>query len=261
MAHTVHNVASNEVDLVGRWIHRFAFRGRVAPVAVAKEVGRSIEECYGVKPAAVIPNGIDSEAFYLPHCRDPWRRANGFGMDDFLVVSVARLDPQKNPLGLIRAFAAALGHDPRARLLLAGDGSLREAARAEAASLGLADSVRLLGVQPNVAELLAAADVFALFSSYEGNPMAVMEAMAAGLPVVATSVGGVPEIVVDGETGLLVPAGDMDAFSAALAAVSADLPRRRAMAESARRRAQAFDAGSMVAGYAALFERLGGSGR
>jgi glycosyltransferase involved in cell wall biosynthesis len=258
MAHTVHNVASREVDLPGRWLHRLAFRGRVAPVAIGKQVGRSIQEDYGVPPAAVIPNGIDTEAFYRPQLREPWRRAHGFSAGDFLVVSVARLDPQKEPLGLIRAFAAALGRDERSRLILAGDGSLRDAARDEAARLDLGGRVHFLGVQSNVAELLAAADIFALFSSYEGNPVAVMEAMAAGLPVLATAVGGVPEIVSHGETGLLVPAGDRDAFAASLLALAADLPRRSAMSELARRRAREFDAGRMVASYGALFDRMAG---
>ena len=254
MAHTVHNLARLEVDLLGRSVQRFAFRARVASVAVAEEVGRSMQEYYGLPPAAVIPNGIDTAAFHLPHARQPWRRAHGFTDDDFLVASVARLEPQKDPLGLIVAFAEGLGHDPRAHLLLAGDGSLREAARAVASP-----RVHFLGVQSEVAELLAASDLFALFSSYEGNPMALMEAMAAGLPVVATSVGGVPEIVAHGETGLLTPAGDRSAFAASLASLCADPARRQSMAEAARSRAQAFDVGRMVASYSALFERLAGA--
>jgi glycosyltransferase involved in cell wall biosynthesis len=254
MVHTVHNLARLEVDFVGRSIQRIAFRGRVASVAVAEEVGRSMQEYYGRPPTAVIPNGIDTAAFHLPEARRPWRRAHGFTDDDFLVVSVARLEPQKDPLGLIAAFAEGLGRDPRAHLLLAGDGSLREAARAAASA-----RVHFLGVQRDVAELLAASDVFALFSSYEGNPMSLMEAMAAGLPVVATAVGGVPEIVVPAETGLLTPAGDRRAFAASLATLAADHERRRAMAEAARSRARAFDVGRMVASYSALFERLAGA--
>lgn len=258
MAHTVHNVARKEVDLVGRSIQRLAFRGRVAPVAVAEEVGRSIREYYGVKPAAVIPNGIDTEAFHLPQARQPWRRAHGFADEDFLVVSVARLDPQKDPLGLIAAFAEGLGRDPRSHLLFVGDGSLREAATSEAAARGLSARIHFPGVQTGIAEILAAADLFALSSSYEGNPMAVMEAMAAGLPVVATAVGGVPELVRQGETGLLVPAGDRRAFAVSLASLAADPDRRRAMSEAAHSRARAFGIDRMVAGYSALFERLAG---
>ena len=256
MVHTVHNIALKEVDLAGRWIQRFAFRGRVAAVAVAREVERSFQAYYGVPPAAVIPNGIATEAFHLPQARQPWRRAHGFSDGDFLVASVARLDPQKDPLGLIAAFAGAFGRDARSHLLLAGDGSLRAAAQREAAALGVGAQVHFLGVQAAVAELLAAADVFALFSSYEGNPMALIEAMAASLPVVATAVGGVPEIVAHGETGLLVPAGDRRAFAASLAALAADPERRRAFSESSRSRAQAFHVDRMVESYSALFQRL-----
>ena len=259
MVHTVHNLAEKEVDLVGRSIHRLAFGGSVAAVAVSEEVGRSFREYYGAAPAAVIPNGIAVAEFYCPEARLPWRRAHGFADSDFLVVSVARLDPQKDPLALIAAFAKALAGDPRAHLLLAGDGSLREAARQQAASLCLAARVHFLGVQADVAGILSAADVFALSSSYEGNPMAVMEAMAAGLPVVATAVGGVPDIVAHGETGLLVPAGDRDAFAASLGRLAADPQRRRALGEAARARAQAFGAGAMVAAYGGLFERLAGA--
>jgi glycosyltransferase involved in cell wall biosynthesis len=251
MVHTVHNLARMEVDFVGRSIQRLAFRGRVAPVAVAEEVGRSMQEYYGLPPAAVIPNGIDTAAFHRPEARGPWRRAHGFTDDDFLVVSVARLERQKDPLGLIGAFVEGLGRDPKAHLLLAGDGSLREAAKAAASP-----RVHFLGVQSEVAELLAASDVFALFSSYEGNPMALMEAMAASLPVVATAVGGVPEVVAHGETGLLTPAGDRNAFAASLSTLAADPARRQAMAQAARTRAQRFDVGRMVASYSALFERL-----
>jgi glycosyltransferase involved in cell wall biosynthesis len=260
MAHTVHNLARKEVDFPGRCLQWLAFRGRVAPVAIAEEVGRSIRECYGVAPAAVIPNGIATEAFHVPEARQPWRAAHGIAEDDFVVASVARLDPQKDPLGLLRAFAEGLGSDPRARLVLAGDGSLRGEAEREAAALGLGARVHFLGVEPWVTEVLAAADVFALFSRYEGNPLAVMEAMAAGLPVVATAVGGVPEIV-SKATGVLVPGGDGAGFAAALAGLAADPARRRAMGESARARAQEFHVDRMVAAYSALFERLAGAGK
>jgi glycosyltransferase involved in cell wall biosynthesis len=253
LVHTVHNVASREVDAIGRVIHRLAFRAGVTPVAVATEVARSFRELYGMDPAATIPNGIDTAEFRRSGSREVWRRANGFSADDLLVVSVARLDAQKNPLGLIESFARALGQDPRWHLLLAGAGSLAGAARC-----GACERVHFLGVRPDVPELLAASDIFALASHWEGNPMSVMEAMAAGLPVVATAVGGVPELVIDGETGLLVPAGDERAFAAALAALAADPERRREFGEAGLRRAAQFDVEAMVASYARLFERLAG---
>ena len=179
---------------------------------------------------------------------------------------MARLEPQKNPLGLIESFVQAFGPQafgdaPHSRLLLAGDGSLREAARAYAAQRGVADRVHFLGVRAEVAEMLAACDLFALSSHWEGSPLAVMEAMAAGLPVVATAVGGVPELVADGETGILVPAGEERAFAAALVSLARDPSRRQDLAAAALRRAAAFNLDTMVASYAGLFERLAGATR
>jgi glycosyltransferase involved in cell wall biosynthesis len=258
MVHTVHNLAGREVDATGRLIHRFAFRGRVTPVVVAAEVGRSFRKLYGAEPAAVIPNGIETGRYFRPGARQEWRRANGFSADDLLIVSVARLEPQKNPLGLIESFARALGEERRWRLLMAGDGSLRNAAREAALRLGIGERVHFLGVRSDVAEILSASDVFALASHWEGNPIAVMEAMAAGLPVVATAVGGVPELVVHGETGLLAPAGDEQAFADALAAVAGDPERRRDLGAAGLRRSAGFGVDAMVASYSRLFERLAG---
>ena len=141
---------------------------------------------------------------------------------DRLIVSVARLDPQKNPLGLIDAFAGALAADPQWRLLLVGDGSLRKQAEAHAGSLGLGARVHFLGVRPDIDALLPECDLFALASDWEGMPMAIIEAMAAGLPVAATAVGGVPELVAHQATGLLVPPGDTPALADALALLARD---------------------------------------
>lgn len=254
MVHTVHNLAPKEVDAAGRLLHRMAFRKRVAAVAVSEEVARSFRGFYGHAPAAVIPNGI--EILAGDGGRAAWRHANGFAEDDLLVLSVARLDEQKNPLGLIDAFALALGGDPRCHLLLAGDGALRDAARARAAHCGMGARVHFLGVRDDIAAMLAAADLFALASDWEGRPMAVMEALAAGLPIVATAVGGVPGLVEHGATGLLAPRGDIGALARALAELACVPGRRRDMGEAARRCAQSFGVDAMVASYAQLFERL-----
>ena len=257
MAHTVHNLARKEVDLPGRCLQWWAFRGRVAPVAIAEEVGRTIRECYGVPPAAVIPNGIATEAFHVPEARQPWRAAHGIAEDDLVVVTVARLDPQKDPLGLLRAFADGLGRDPRARLVVAGDGSLRGEAEREACRSGLGGA--------SISRRRAASGGGAggcgrvrVVLRYEGNPLAVLEAMAAGFPWWRRRWVVSPEIVTKG-AGMLVPGGDRAGFGAALAALAADPARRRAMGEAARIRAQAFHVDRMVAEYSALFERLAGA--
>jgi glycosyltransferase involved in cell wall biosynthesis len=220
-------------------------------VAVAGEVARSLRALYGREPAATIPNGIALEDSAPPGAGAEWRAANGFGADDLLVLSVARLEPQKNPLGLIEAFRRALGGVPHAHLLLAGDGSLRDEAQRD-----LPARVHLLGARTDVPALLAAADVFALASDWEGHPIAIMEAMAAGLPVAATAVGGVPELVEHNATGLLTPPRDMAALGAALAALAGDAELRRRMGKAARERSAGFGVAAMASAYARLFEQV-----
>jgi glycosyltransferase involved in cell wall biosynthesis len=127
-----------------------------------------------------------------------------------------------------------------------------------AARLGVSDRVYLPGLCRDVAQLLSACDIFVLASDWEGVPVAVIEAMAARLPVVATAVGGVGELVEADVTGILVPPGDAQALAGALADLAGDPERRLGMGERGRRRAERFDASVMVASYARLFERLCG---
>jgi glycosyltransferase involved in cell wall biosynthesis len=241
LVHTVHNLALKEVEWRGRLLHRVAFGLGVVPVAVSGEVAASFESVYGSAPA-VIPNGVDTEACCRP---EPWRRQNGIGERDLVVVSVARLDRQKNPLALARAFER-IG---TGTLLVAGEGELRPQLEAR-------ERVRLLGVRRDTPELLAAADVFALASDWEGHPLALMEAMAAGLPVVATRVGGVEEIV--GDAGLLVPAGDEEDLTRALRQLMEDPELRRRLGQAARERSRRFGLRPMIESYQRLFERVSG---
>lgn len=259
LVHTVHNLAAREGGRVGTWIHRCAIRAGVHSVAVSDEVARSYIELYSRPPDSVIPNGIDLERFRT--AGPSWKRENGFAESDLLIVSVARLDPQKNPLGLIEAFALALQHDPQWHLLLVGDGSLRAEAEARAKSLGLVTRVRFMGVRQDIDALLPACDFFALASLWEGMPMAIIEAMAAGLPVAATAAGGVPELVSDGVTGLLAPPGETQGLSDAIKLLARDPEKRRALGRAAQERASDFGLDRMSRPYAELFERLAGGPR
>lgn len=256
IVHTVHNVATREVEAFGRALHRVAFRRGVVPVAVADEVARSFREEYGFAPAATIPNGVDLTALTQPGARETWRRRQGFAPDAVLLVSVARLDSQKNPLLLIEAFAKGTVAHADCHLLLAGTGSLAEAAQQAAARLGITERVHFLGVREDIPALLAASDGFVLASDWEGNPMSVMEAMAAGLPIVATAVGGVPDVV--GDAGVLAPAGDGQALAAAIADLVTHPERRERWGAEARRRASGFSVDSMISAYARLFTQLSG---
>jgi hypothetical protein len=166
------------------------------------------------------------------------------------------LRPAEKPRAAGRGVRAG-ARDAPLYLLLVGGGELENAVREQVAQLGLEERVRFLGVRADVADILRASDVFVLSSRWEGNPMSVMEAMAAGLPVVSTAVGGVPELVREGETGRLVPSEDAGALAQAMQALVDDPARRQAMGAAARQHAIAhFDIRHTVRGYEQLYEKL-----
>ena len=262
MVHTVHNLAEWEIGAYGRLAHRLAFRRGVLPVAIAGEVADSIYRVYGIDAPPLIPNGIKLETFREPSMdRELWRKQEGFAPTDILFVCVAWLRPQKNPALLLEAFRRGPASDPRAHLLFAGtgdeqSGSLRSELERKIGAWGLQERVHLLGLRSDVPELLNAADVFVLSSDYEGNPLAVMEAMAAGKPVVSTAVGGVPELVEDG-CGLLVPPRDARALSEAMSQMLENPSARKSMGEkSARRALERFELRVMTEAYEELYKKL-----
>jgi len=255
IVHTVHNLAPREGGRLGVWIHRLAMRAGVCSVAVSDEVARSYAQTYGRPVERIIPNGIDLAPFVQPP-QGVWRREHGFRDEERLVVSVARLDPQKNPLKLIDAFAAALGNNTEWHLVMAGDGSLREEAMRRAASLHLKSRVHFPGVVERVETLLADADVFALASDWEGLPVALIEGMACGLPVVATAVGGVPELVEHQVTGMIVPPGNGGALAQAFTELAQNPALRRQLGAAARAKAMEFGLERMLVPYARLFESI-----
>jgi glycosyltransferase involved in cell wall biosynthesis len=179
----------------------------------------------------VIPNAVDVAGA---------RRVGGVARERPLIVSVGRLKAPKDFLTFLRALGRL--RDDSFEVLIVGDGPDRPRLEQEIAALGLGGRVRLAGERHDVAELLAGADVFVLPSASEGMPVSVLEAMAAGLPVVASRVGGLAEQVVDGETGVLVSPGDADELAGALARLLRDPELRRRLGEAGRVRAeQAFD--------------------
>ena len=257
MVHTVHNLAEWEIEWYGRWVHRLAFRRGVLPVAIASEVADSIRRVYGIDDVPLIPNGVPVDAFRGPSIdRQGWRNREGFAPTDVLFVCVAGLRPQKNHALLVEAFHRGPASDPRAHLLFAGSRDLKSELERRIGASGLQERVHLLGHRSDVPETLNAADVFVLGSDYEGNPLAVLEAMAAGKPVVSTAVGGVPELV-EGGCGLLVPPRDARALSEAMKYMLESPEARKSMGEaSARRAVERFDLRVMTEAYEDLYEKL-----
>ena len=259
--YTVHSLAEKDVGRrTGPIVRALAFRyrvGRVVPVAIAEEVRVTIQRVYGYPDPPLIPNGVPTDEYAPdPDTRAQWRQAHGIEPHATVLTHVGRFAPPKNHALLIEAFAQVRSDAPL-YLLLVGGGELQDAVRAQVAGLGLESRVRFLGIRADVADILRASDVFVLSSRWEGNPLSVMEAMAAGLPVVSTGVGGVPELVREGETGLLVPSEDAGALAQAMQALVDDPVRRQAMGEAARRHAVAhFDIRHTVRGYEQLYERL-----
>jgi glycosyltransferase involved in cell wall biosynthesis len=255
---TVHLPAETIHKQATRWLARMAYRRGVVPVAVSQGVANWLECTHGVEDCMVIPNGIPIDDYQCPSKpRQVWRREQGFQEEDVLFVCAARLEKQKNHAMLLEAFARGPATSRRARLLLAGDGERRPALEEQARELGIQEKVRFLGLRADICEVLAAADVFVLASHSEGNPLSLMEAMAAGLPVVATAVGGVPELISDRISGLLVAPGDGDGLVAAMLRLLQDGETRRTMAAAAAQYAKkAFSASRMAQGYMELYERL-----
>jgi glycosyltransferase involved in cell wall biosynthesis len=172
------------------------------------------------------------------------------------VVCVAVLRKEKGHDTLLAAFAKVKKEVREARLVLVGGGPWRAGVEALVAGSGVADSVDLLGRVPDIWPYLADADVFALASPMEALGIAVMEAMAAGLPSVVSDTGGLPEFVQEGVTGELFPPGDHDALAEKLVALLRDRPRREAMGAAALEAARALHMDASVAKYFALYQRL-----
>jgi glycosyltransferase involved in cell wall biosynthesis len=213
-----------------------------AVLAVSDGVARSIERPWWarlgrVPPVETLLHGVDPSSIPRgPAARARARAALGLAADTPVLGCVANLTPKKDHAGLLEAFAEVRRTLPGATLILVGTGPLDAELRERARGLGVAGSVRFLGSRDDVLDLLPALDVFVLGSRFEGLPVSLLEAMAAGVAVVATQVGGIPEVVTDGVHGLTVPAGDPVALATALARVLRDESVRAAMAEAGRER-------------------------
>lgn len=240
-------------------VERTAARHTDAFVSVAAchvERGRELG-LFGEAPVEVIRSGIDLDDFARADALRAGARAElGLPEDAPVVGMIACLKPQKAPLDLVEIAAEVLRAREDAWFFLAGDGELRGAVETRIAQLGLTRRLLLLGWRRDVPALLGALDVLLLASRWEGLPRVCPQAMAAGRPVVATAVDGVPEAVVDGRNGLLFPPGDVAAGAAAVRALLDDPARARAFGAAGREAVAEFGQDEMIARQEALYERL-----
>lgn len=233
-------------------------------IAVSSDLEHWLVHTVGVPPERVaqIYNGVDRVRFRPRINERPDLAPPGFLPTDAVVVgTVGRLAAVKNQESLLRAFARVLQQQPdlaaRLRLVLVGDGPLAGRIRDGVTQLQLGDPVWLAGDRQDVPQLLQSMDVFVLPSLGEGISNTLLEAMATGLPVVATRVGGNPELVADGENGLLVPVADDEALAAALEALAQDAALRARMGTAALERvAERFDWDRTVSDYMKVYDRV-----
>lgn len=212
-----------------------------------------VAEGFPARRVGVTYNGIDPGQRPTAAQRSSARASLGLPEDAFVVGTVGRLDPVKNLHMLLQAHAFLVSKHPHVRTVIVGDGTERAALEAHAQALGVADSISFAGYRSDVRFLMSAFDVYANSSQYEGVSLTILEAMASALPVVATRVGGNPEVVIDQETGFLVP-GLARALSDAIGTLVYDERRRRAMGDAGRFRVKRhFSIARMVEAYAGVY--------
>ena len=248
--HTVHSLADREAEgRVQKIINGFYFRrGWSLPVALTPEVRNSVAEFYGIplRRVPVIYNGID-----LSRCVPKTTYETG---ETVTILHVGRFDVPKNHPGLLEAFRLLLETHPECRLRLVGDGELRPDMEKLAREKGIADFVEFCGMQSNVYPYLHDADIFTLPSIYEGNPMTIIEAMGTGLPIVASRVGGIPDMISDGESGLLVEP-EPQSICTDLTRLVGDAALRQRLGLAARKQSQTFSAEHMARDYISCYSK------
>jgi L-malate glycosyltransferase len=243
----------NAVRRAALWL---LYRRARTIAAVSAQTRQALLSSFGLSPARVvaIANGVPIPP---PRSTRPEGLRAGLGLapDALAVLNVGRLVPVKGQIHLVAAMAELVGIQPRLMLMIAGEGPCRQELVSRIAALGLADRVRLLGDRDDVAELLAATDLAVVSSLSEGTSLAVIEAMAAGKPIVATAVGGNLDLLADGQSALLVPAGDASALARALARLAEDPALAARLGATARDKARAeYSIDRVAAAYAALWE-------
>ena len=255
--HTIHSIAWHDGSFTVRMAARIASRllGFTLP-GISTSIAGTIKKYYHVANVPVINNGIPAENIREGGAKLD-RGEFGFSERDYLCVHVGSFLVCKNHAMLINSFNEVLKVRPETALLLVGDGPLRAEMEGMARELGISGRVRFAGIRDDVMGLLRISDLFVLSSHFEGLPISVLEAMSSGLPVVATDVGGVRDLVLDGKTGYLVLPGDMNGFAHAILKMASSRERARELGAAGRERVRnEFSISSTVLGYERLYKQI-----
>jgi len=228
-------------------------------VIAISEAIRDLLVRQGVDPAKIrrISSALDPGPFQGPCEKEAFRRDFGLSPGDVVVGMAAQFIPRKGHEVLLHAIPHILKQHPAARFLLFGQGPLRESISGKVEAAHLQDSVLLPGFRNDLPRILPCLDLLVHPASMEGMGVILLQAGAAGIPVVATAVGGIPEVVVHGQTGLLVPPGDPLRLASAVASLLSDTQGRLSMGEAARERVRSeFSVDRMVEGNLSVYEEL-----
>lgn len=254
-----HNDDAFRLKSYQRVLNRWLWRMTDAGIAISEAVRRFSIDVEGVPEDRIqtIYYGYDPEPCDPVALRREVRAELGIPPEQVVIGMVCRLIEQKGIPHGIRAFHKIAGHFPEAQLVIAGEGNLRQSLEAEARALKLEDRVRFLGWRADGARVMAAYDIFLMPSLWEGFGLVMLEAMGHSLPIIGSAVSAIPEVVVNGETGLLVPPRDEVGLADALALLLRDAPLRKHMGLMGQERLETrFSVDKMVEETAALYERL-----
>lgn len=245
--HTVHTMAEKEAKGLRKLANIIACKlFGVTMVGICNTVADSISRAYKIKrnKVPVVYNGVDCARYDIPKIES----------DTIRLISVGTIYSVKNFSFLVDAFAKICKEIHNAHLTLVGDGALRQELEAQIKSLDLEDKVTITGVVSDVENYLANADIYVASSKFEGLPLSMLEAMSAGLPIISTNVGGVPDIIKDGINGLLVASGDFDGYVEALRSIITNRDMREKYSANAKKLSKIYDEKLTVEGYERLYE-------
>lgn len=225
MIHTIHNIPEEEAKGLRRKLLKFLFKYKKAvPVGISDKITYMTKKLYRIEIVETVYNPVDNKVFYPSKNHDIHRECR--------FISVGRMVDQKNFKLLVAAFSEYLNENQNATLTILGDGPLRSDIENQVNQLKCANSILLLGNKSNVADYLRQSDIFILTSKFEGLPMTVLEAMATGLPIICTDVGGVSDVVE--ENGILIHKHNTDEVISAIRTLVNDKTKRSQMGEKSK---------------------------
>lgn len=252
MIHTLHSIPEKESGRIRSAVMRCMYKlGKAIPVAIS-DTNRKLTASYynlDVQSVECVVNPVNASAFET-YSKNPWPSRSY----DF--IHIARFEDEKNHHGFVHCIAKMIASKPECKdvkIALVGGGPLEEVVKSEVVRLGISDNVTFLGIRDDIPALLGDSRCLILPSKFEGLPMTILEAMAAGLPVIATRVGGVPDVVEDGVTGLLAETGDERSLISAMEALYGNEELSQRMGSEARKRIGRYASPVVAEEYSTLY--------